>query len=707
MDTRSPIKTCLVLALLTGCESNLGLEHDPPGAGDEGTDTVDDSSADWIVLRGSVQKGPLVLGSSIYVAQLNQFGSPSGDLFGTSTINDLGEFWVEVPKAGPISIEGSGYYYHEISGALSTGWITLRAIYMASKNEAEPISVNPITHLTYERVRVLLDQGQTLADATAIAEQELQVALGIGLPELEIGEPGTSLSILGGDTLANAYLFAVSTVLAQGGVDLAGGIDGSIDAHLQVLMNEVALDLADDGQLEAQLRATIDAAQLGFDTATVEAALADWLAQIGSDAEVPDLDLVLDQDGDLLLNIDDNCKRVANVDQVDTDGDGVGDACDNCLDVFNPDQADADQDGIGDACDIECGDGELDPGEICDDGNLVDGDGCNSDCVPPGYLLWQHEIQPPTPEGFGTAIGISVDPDGVLAVTGSLGDGPPDWGINGFLRRLDPDGQLLLDHLEPSLFLMAHAEPDGSTLISTNQGLVRLDDQGQTLWSMVGPSFAQTIARTGAGPIILGGAVDGHVVAIDDGGMGAELWSVSKSPEATYRYVAVAPDDTIVAGAFTQAWPQESLIDRFDLDGNLLSSEESIPGHISSLGVLPTGEIAVSWNDGMWGDAYVGLFSADGATMLWTVAHENYEHDHINWLAVSDLGEIAYVGREYSNDEPISYVTKLDSNGVELWTAEVGQVENENLSRVTFGPDGSVYTIFHLYPLSWVQKFSR
>src|SRR5687768_5483170 len=34
----------------------------------------------------------------------------------------------------------------------------------------------------------------------------------------------------------------------------------------------------------------------------------------------------------------------------------------------------------------ECGNGILEPGEACDDGNLVDGDGCESSCQP-GDLL--------------------------------------------------------------------------------------------------------------------------------------------------------------------------------------------------------------------------------------------------------------------------------------------------------------------------------
>ena len=35
-----------------------------------------------------------------------------------------------------------------------------------------------------------------------------------------------------------------------------------------------------------------------------------------------------------------------------------------------------------------CGDGQLGADEVCDDGNPVDGDGCNVDCQPSGRLLW-------------------------------------------------------------------------------------------------------------------------------------------------------------------------------------------------------------------------------------------------------------------------------------------------------------------------------
>ncbi len=57
-----------------------------------------------------------------------------------------------------------------------------------------------------------------------------------------------------------------------------------------------------------------------------------------------------DQDGDGVLDSEDNCAEGINPLQVDIDEDGVGDLCDNCPTEVNPGQEDENGDGGGDAC---------------------------------------------------------------------------------------------------------------------------------------------------------------------------------------------------------------------------------------------------------------------------------------------------------------------------------------------------------------------
>lgn len=105
-----------------------------------------------------------------------------------------------------------------------------------------------------------------------------------------------------------------------------------------------------------------------------------------------------------------------------------------------------------------CGDGELGPGEQCDDGNYDDGDACSSICTSTFEIAWTATYDGPA-SLFDVASDVVVAPDGAIYVVGSVGisgavqdvwlqqyfaDGTPGWTWtwNG-LESLDDEGKAI------------------------------------------------------------------------------------------------------------------------------------------------------------------------------------------------------------------------------------------------------------------------
>jgi cysteine-rich repeat protein len=91
-----------------------------------------------------------------------------------------------------------------------------------------------------------------------------------------------------------------------------------------------------------------------------------------------------------------------------------------------------------------CGDGIVWVGvEECDDGNLVDLDGCNADCTLTAGLAWERTLN----SGPGLCdyfYGVDVGPDGTIAVVGSLRkSSDPEDDCRIIVRSYTPDGTLL------------------------------------------------------------------------------------------------------------------------------------------------------------------------------------------------------------------------------------------------------------------------
>ena len=98
-------------------------------------------------IKGKIEKGPFVNGSSIDLQPMDAKMNALGSTYSAIVLGDIGDF-----SFGTIDIEssyatltGNGYFYNEVKGELSNGPLTLKAI--VNLADKSTVNVNLLTHL--------------------------------------------------------------------------------------------------------------------------------------------------------------------------------------------------------------------------------------------------------------------------------------------------------------------------------------------------------------------------------------------------------------------------------------------------------------------------------------------------------------------------------------------------------------------------------
>ena len=208
-----------------------------------------------VVIEGAVQKGPFIVGSTVFINRLDSRGRSTPSTLLAEIEDSIGSFSFETIESGPVQIVATGYYFSELTGQISDGQLTLKALYEVGTDARQVAHVNILTHLINDRVLELIADGQpTLREAIAQAEDELVAALADALvisdlnefSELSLYDSATTQN----NTLGNAYLLALSTGFYKYAKTKAQEFGTATDAELTLVLNRISDDLADDGRLQ-------------------------------------------------------------------------------------------------------------------------------------------------------------------------------------------------------------------------------------------------------------------------------------------------------------------------------------------------------------------------------------------------------------------------------------------------------------------------
>ena len=165
------------------------------------------------IVKGKVEKGPLVRGSQIDMRTLDQYMVPTGNSYTATIENNTGDFnfgslKVNTPYA---KLTADGYFFNEVDGKLSTGTIKLDAIVDLSDNST--VNVNVLTHLKSKRINHLIaNEGKTFKEANEQAQRELLAQFGL---QGYATKDASKFSITSGDDAAGALIAVSSLILSD------------------------------------------------------------------------------------------------------------------------------------------------------------------------------------------------------------------------------------------------------------------------------------------------------------------------------------------------------------------------------------------------------------------------------------------------------------------------------------------------------------
>ncbi|MEZ4384285.1 MAG: myxococcus cysteine-rich repeat containing protein [Nannocystaceae bacterium] len=356
----------------------------------------------------------------------------------------------------------------------------------------------------------------------------------------------------------------------------------------------------------------------------------------------------------------------------------------------------------------ECGNGIIEPGESCDDGNQVGGDGCEADCTLLAGGEWWRETVDGGDSGLDKGYGVATDAAGNIYIVATVADPLAKSDI--FIRKYDAigvsvwtrnyDGGAAQNDVgvaitgDASGFMIVAGRQTPQGELTTAPWLSKCDPNGQILWQTLGDpaeNFA-ALAMFSASHFVGGGTIkegmdtNALLRRFDDGG--GEVWSATHAgadggPDAIAAVAVDGAGDIFVVGReFTQATSFDAWVARYSAGGDELWSftvdgPASGPDWGTAIAAHDDGWIVVGgrqdFGGGEGADAWIARYTSAGDE-VWTQLLNGPASgdDAVHGLAIDGAGAIVAVGHQAVAGQGLdAWIQKLDGDGAELWTRTI------------------------------------
>ena len=267
------ITICAFLAGVVSCDDKLG--------GEDKFEPTD------YTVKGKVEKGPFINGSTINLQPMNAKMASTGSTFSTTITDNAGNFafntaTLETPYA---QLTANGYFFNEVTGQLSIGTLSLRAL--VDLSEQSTVNVNILTHLKYTRILNIVEKdNKTFKEANKQAQEELLRAFGLQ----EYADTDVSnYSITAGTPEAGALIAISSLILSTRG-----------EAKTTEYLAKLSKEFGDNGAFSDETKEIIkeDRNTIMSGLRGIEENIKNRYKELGQTVEVMPLEYFFDWDND-------------------------------------------------------------------------------------------------------------------------------------------------------------------------------------------------------------------------------------------------------------------------------------------------------------------------------------------------------------------------------------------------------------------------